>query len=213
MTKSVYIHIPFCDNICSYCDFCKLYTNNKFIDKYLNSLENEIENKYKKETIKTLYIGGGTPSSLNIEQLNKLFKILKKIKKSKNCEFTFECNIENITKQKLEILLKNNVNRISVGIQTFNEKYLEFLNRKYDEKEIIKKISLIKNVGFKNINVDLIYAIPGQTKEELEEDIDKFLNLQVNHISTYSLIIEPNTKIYIDKVKNIDEDLDYEMYN
>ena len=93
-----------------------------------------------------------------------------------------------------------------------NEKYLEFLNRKYDEKEIIKKISLIKNVGFKNINVDLIYAIPGQTKEELEEDIDKFLNLQVNHISTYSLIIEPNTKIYIDKVKNIDEDLDYEMY-
>lgn len=212
MAKSVYIHIPFCDNICSYCDFCKLYTNNKFIDKYLNSLENEIENKYKKETIKTLYIGGGTPSSLNIEQLNKLFKILKKIKKSKNCEFTFECNIENITKQKLEILLKNNVNRISVGIQTFNEKYLEFLNRKYDEKEIIKKISLIKNVGFKNINVDLIYAIPGQTKEELEEDIDKFLNLQVNHISTYSLIIEPNTKIYIDKVKNIDEDLDYEMY-
>ena len=107
MAKSVYIHIPFCDNICSYCDFCKLYTNEKFIDKYLNSLENEIENKYKKETIKTLYIGGGTPSSLNIEQLNKLFKILKKIKKSKNCEFTFECNIENITKQKLELLFKN----------------------------------------------------------------------------------------------------------
>ena len=210
--QSVYIHIPFCDTICSYCDFCKFLKNDEWIDKYLNLLEKEIQINYKKEVIHTIYIGGGTPSSLNILQLTNLFNIIKIFNKSNKYEFTFECNIENITEDKLKLLYKNGVNRLSIGIQTFNEKYLKFLNRKHTNKEIIKKIKLAKKIGFKNINIDLIYGIPNQTIDELNNDIDEFLKLDITHISTYSLIIEPNTKLYINNTQNIDDNLDYEMY-
>jgi len=211
--KSVYIHIPFCDSICSYCDFCKFLKNEKWIYNYLEELNNEIKQNYKGELINTIYIGGGTPSCLNIKQLNKLFEIIKIFNKSKNIEFTFECNIENITKDKLKLLYESGVNRLSVGIQTFNDKFLKYLNRNHN-KEIIKdKITLAKKIGFTNINIDLIYALPNQTIKELEEDLDEFLKLDITHISTYSLIIEPHTKIYIDNEENIDEELDYDMYN
>ena len=210
--KSVYIHIPFCDSICSYCDFCKFIKNDKWVDIYLNSLETEIKTKYKGEKIETIYVGGGTPSCLSLNQLNKLFSMIKILNKSKNIEFTFECNIENITEDKLKNLYENGVNRLSIGIQTFNNKYLKFLKRNHTKEEIIEKINIAKTIGFKNINIDLIYALPNQTLEELENDIEEFLNLDINHISTYSLIIEPNTKVYIDNIDNIEEDLDYEMY-
>ena len=212
MIKSIYIHIPFCNTICSYCDFCKFLKNDEWIDKYLESLEKEIIDRYKNEIIETIYIGGGTPSCLNKEQLNKLFNIIKKINKSKDIEFTFECNIENITLEKLEILYKNGVNRLSIGVQTFNSKYLSFLNRNHTKEEINKKINLAKEIGFNNINIDLIYALPSQTLEDLSNDIDEFLKLDINHISTYSLIIEPNTRLYIKDYSNIDDNLDYEMY-
>jgi len=210
--KSVYIHIPFCDTICSYCDFCKFLKNNEWVQKYLLSLNNEIKKNYKGETIDTIYIGGGTPSSLNIEELTELFKIIRILKKSKDIEFTFECNIENITREKLELLYLNGVNRLSIGIQTFNEKYLKYLNRNHTEDIIKEKISLAKSIGFKNINIDLIYALKGQTIKDLNDDIDKFLELDITHISTYSLIIEPHTQLYINNESNIDEEIDYEMY-
>ena len=211
--KSAYIHIPFCDTICSYCDFCKFLKNDEWIDKYLTSLEKEINTNYKGEVLDTIYIGGGTPSSLNIEQLTKLFNIIKVLNKNKEYEFTFECNIENITKDKLVLLYENGVNRLSIGVQTFNEKYLSFLNRKHTKEEIINKINICKEIGFRNINIDLIYGLPNQTSDELNRDIDEFLKLDITHISTYSLIIEPNTKLYIEDIKNIDDNLDYEMYN
>ena len=211
--KSAYIHIPFCKTICSYCDFCKMFYNEVLVNKYLLELEKEIKKNYKGETLKTIYIGGGTPSSLNIKQLNKLLNIIKTFKLEENYEFTVECNIENIDKEKLELLYKNKVNRLSIGIQTFNEKYLKFLNRNHTKKEIKEKINLAKNIGFKNINIDLMYAFPDETLKELENDINEFLKLDITHISTYSLIIEPHTKLYIDKIKNIDEDLDRKMYD
>ena len=206
--KSIYIHIPFCNNICSYCDFAKVFYNEKYVLKYLESLEFEINNNYKNEIIDTLYIGGGTPSSLTIKELNRLFNILKKIKLSDNYEFTIECNIDSLTKEKIDLFKSNKVNRLSIGIETFNKKYLSFLNRKEFNLDILEYAK--KN--FNNINIDLIYAIPNETIEELNKDIDEFLKLNINHISLYSLIIEPHTKLYIDNVKNIDEDLDYEMY-
>ena len=211
--KSVYIHIPFCDSICSYCDFCKFLKNEKWIYNYLESLDNEIKQNYKEELINTLYIGGGTPSCLDIKQLNKLFEILKIFNKAEKIEFTFECNIENITEDKLKLLYDNGVNRLSIGIQTFNEKYLKYLNRNHNKNIIKEKIILAKQIGFTNINIDLIYALPNQTIEDLKEDLDEFLKLDITHISTYSLIIEPHTKLYINNETNIDEDLDYEMYN
>ena len=210
--KSCYIHIPFCDNICTYCDFCKLKYNEDWVNRYLDSLENEIRNYYKGEKIRTLYIGGGTPSVLNIDELNRLFEIISLLNLEELEEYTFECNIESITNEKLILLKKNNVNRLSIGIQTFNPKFIKLLGRKHSIDEVFDKIEMAKMIGFDNINVDLMYALPNETIEDLESDVDNILKLNVEHISCYSLMIEENTKLFIDKVKPIDEDIDYEMF-
>ena len=207
--KSVYIHIPFCSNICSYCDFPKIYYHKKWINDYLEALNREIELRYKGELIETIYIGGGTPSSLEIEELEKLFSIIKKIK-SNYLEFTIECNLDNLTKEKIDLFKRNNINRISIGIESFDKKNLKFLNRNLNNLELIP---YIKKIGIDNINVDLIYALPTESKKTLMNDIDKLLELDVPHISTYSLIIEPHTMIYNKKIENIDDFLDLEMYN
>jgi len=212
MTRSVYIHIPFCSSICSYCDFCKFIKNDEWTDKYLNALASEIREKYRGEEIETLYIGGGTPSSLSIDELNKLFDILKLIKLANNYEFTFECNIENIDEEKLNLLYKNGVNRLSIGVETFNDKFLLFLNRHHKMSDVFKRIDLAKKIGFNNINIDLMYALPDESLDDLRNDLDNFLKLDINHLSIYSLIIEEHTKIYNMRLKPIDEDLDYNMY-
>ena len=208
--KSAYIHIPFCKTICSYCDFCKFLYNEKWVYSYLDALSFEIENNYNKDKLDTIYVGGGTPSSLNIKELKKLFNILKNFNLEEDYEFTIECNIEDITKEKLELFKKNKVNRISIGIQTFNKKFLKQINRDKNV-DVVKNINLVKKY-FDNINVDLMYAFENETLSDLKKDIDEFLKLNINHISCYSLIIEKNTKFYNDDVHNIDEDLDYEMY-
>ena len=207
--KSVYIHIPFCSNICSYCDFPKIYYHKKWINDYLEALNREIELRYKGELIETIYIGGGTPSSLEIEELEKLFSIIKKIK-SNYLEFTIECNLDNLTKEKIDLFKRNNINRISIGIESFDKKNLKFLNRNLNNLELIP---YMKKIGIDNINVDLIYALPTESKKTLINDIDKLLELDVPHISTYSLIVEPHTMIYNKKIENIDDFLDLEMYN
>ena len=212
MVKSAYIHIPFCNNICSYCDFCKLLYNKNFVKKYLDALEKEITNNYKNEILDTIYVGGGTPSSLSASELNKLFSIIKIFKLSKDYEFTFEVNIEDITEEKLEILKENKVNRLSIGIESFNDKYLKYLGRNYTSDIISERVELAKKY-FDNINVDLMYALKNESLNDLEEDIDKILKLDIKHISCYSLIIEKNTKLYIDNTKYISDDLDSDMYD
>lgn len=209
---SIYIHIPFCKTICSYCDFCKMLYYKKWVDSYLKELKKEIAKYYKNEVIKTIYIGGGTPSSLEFEELNSLFEIVKIFNLDTDYEFTFECNIDDLNKEKLEFLFKNNVNRLSIGIQSFNKKNLKLLNRNHEYNSVKEKISIARKIGFNNINVDLIYAIPNESMDDLKEDLDLFTSLNIEHISTYSLMIEPNTKLYINHIKPIDEDLDYKMY-
>ena len=194
--RSVYIHIPFCKSICSYCDFCKFLHEEVYASEYLNELSKEIDKYYDNDKIRTLYIGGGTPSVLSLNNLKKLFEITKKFDTSLLEEFTFEMNIDDITEEKLLLLKTNNVNRISIGIQSFNEINLKYLNRKHTKNEIIKNINLAKNY-FTNINVDLMFALPIETFS----------------ISTYSLIIEQNTVLSYNKVKPIEEDLDYKMYS
>lgn len=210
MIKAVYIHIPFCDHICSYCDFPKLLSSTNYQKKYLEVLKKEIETTYQDDIIETIYIGGGTPSSLCLTDLKYLLDILT-IFKTNNLEYTIEVNIDSIDEDKLKLMKKYGINRISVGIETFNDKFLKYLNRNYTKKDIKPKIELMKKY-FSNINVDLMYAFPNQTLNDLKEDLDEFLNLDINHISTYSLIIEPNTVLYNKNTKNIDEDLDYQMY-
>jgi oxygen-independent coproporphyrinogen III oxidase len=208
---SIYIHIPFCHTICSYCDFCKMHYHKEWADQYLEELKKEVISKYKQEQVSTIYIGGGTPSVLDLEQLNYLMDILNLFNKSSDCEITFECNIENINKEKLSVI-KKQVNRLSIGVQTFNDQLLSFLNRKHNNEMVKQVIKDAKDLGYTNISVDLIYAIPNETLEDLKSDLNHFFELDINHISTYSLIIEPNTKLYIDHINNIDEDLDYDMY-
>lgn len=212
IVKSCYIHIPFCKKICSYCDFCKIFYNEALVDKYLISLEKEIDSLYKNEVLETIYIGGGTPSSLNLEQLEKLFKIINKLKKSSNTEYTIECNFETISEEKLNLFKKYGINRLSFGIESINETNQKLLERENKEEEIINVINLAKEKGFNNINVDLMYALPNETLEILNKDIEFVLSLDVEHISTYSLIIEEHTKLHINKTSNINDELDEEMY-
>ena len=189
--NSMYIHIPFCSSICTYCAFTKFYYKCDMVEKYLKSLKKEIELNYKGEVLKTIYIGGGTPSCLNLNELTYLFDMLK---------------------DKLILFKNNKVNRISIGIESTISKNLNYLGRKYDFNLVKDKIKLIKSVGFDNINIDLIYALPTESLKELEIDLDNILSLNCPHISTYSLMIEENTILGIKKEKSISEDMDYEMY-
>ncbi|MBQ8219513.1 MAG: radical SAM family heme chaperone HemW [Bacilli bacterium] len=207
----VYIHIPFCNNICSYCDFCKMYYKKEYVDKYLNILEKEIKLRYKNEIVKTIYIGGGTPSSLDILQLDKLLSIISIIKIDNNYEYTIECNIEDINIEKLKLFKKYRINRISIGVESFDDKIIKKLNRHHDREMVFNNINLVKKY-FDNINIDLIYGLSDDINI-VKEDINCFLKLDIPHISYYSLIIEENTKLYIDKHKYIDESTDKEMFD
>ena len=204
---SIYIHIPFCTNICSYCDFCKILKNKQWIDKYLIALEKEIKENYKKEKVNTVYIGGGTPSILSLKQLEKLFNILKIFNIDKDVEITFETNTEDLSIEKIN-LLKQDVNRLSIGVQTFDKETLKTLNRKLNIDNL--KLAL-KN--FKNVNIDLMYGFQNQSIENLKKDLEKIIKLNPTHISTYTLIIEPHTKLYIDRYKSLNDDKERQMYD
>lgn len=210
--KSCYIHIPFCSNICSYCDFCKFYYQDTLVQEYLDILLKEIDDRYQGEFLETIYIGGGTPSTLSINQLEKLFNGLSKLNVSDDLEFTVECNILDLTAEKLKFLKKYGINRLSIGVQSFDLSILKFLERDYTKEMIQDKILLAKKY-FSNINIDLIYAVPDETIKILEQDLELFLALGVTHISTYSLMIEDHTKLGIKGVLPISEELDKEMYD
>lgn len=213
MIESVYIHIPFCNNICSYCDFCKLFYKEQLVDNYLISLKQEINNIYKGDRIKTIYIGGGTPSSLSIEQLTKLFDILKIFNLDKNYEFTIECNFDSVNIEKLNLFKNNGINRISFGLESTIKKNLKLLERDFSKDKVIYIINQCKTMNLNNINIDLMYAIPNENMEDLKNDIDFILSLDVPHISTYSLILEEHTKLFLSKTDYISEDLDFKMYD
>ncbi len=208
----VYIHIPFCKSICSYCDFCKVLYNKDWVVKYLKKLKDEIKERYMGESIKTIYIGGGTPSSLSLKEIEYLLLLTNIFKKDCLEEFTFECNIEDITIELLELLKKYHVNRLSIGIESFNQDNLKLMKRSNDFKKCQEKIKLARLKGFNNINLDLIYALPNEKLSTLKKDIKYLLLLEPDHISTYSLIIENNTYLSYKNTNNIDENLDAEMY-
>lgn len=202
---SVYIHIPFCAHICNYCDFCKLLKNEKWINDYLMALEKEIKENYQGEIVKTLYIGGGTPSTLSLKELEKLFNILKIFKLDKNAEITFESNVQDLTKEKLEFL-KDKINRLSIGVESFNKENLAILGRPLVNKDNI----MLAKKYFKNINVDLIYGF--NNDKYLKDDLEEILNLKAPHISLYSLILEEHTKLYIKGYNNVNTDSQSEEY-
>lgn len=202
--NSLYIHIPFCNKICSYCDFLKVLYFPKISGKYIDKLVEDISTIKKKfNKFKTIYIGGGTPSILSNEELELLLSSLKPLLRKKY-EFTIEANPESIDETKLKIFSKFGINRISIGIQTFNINYLKLINRDYNI-DYFKLIQLVKKY-IDNINVDFIYGLPNETLKDIEYDLNNFLKLNVNHISLYSLMIESGSKLYLDGYKEENQD-------
>lgn len=210
---AIYIHIPFCNYICAYCDFCKVFYNKEYVNKYLEALRKEIKDNYKGEVITSLYIGGGTPSSLSIDELKKLFEILGVFNLSQNSEITMEANPDSLSLDKIKLLKENGVNRVSLGVETISDKLQSILERNTRKEQVVTCINNLKRTGINNINVDLIYAIEKETLEDLENDLSFLISLDVPHISTYSLIIENNTKLKLKGIKNIDQSLDRCMYD
>lgn len=210
---AVYIHIPFCSSICTYCDFSHILHIESFVDSYLDALKREIENHYDGEQITTLYIGGGTPSCLSKNERKKLFKILTIFKRTTDCECTIEVNPLDITEEVLDDYVDFGINRISIGVESFDEDNLRILGRTIDYEGLKKSIISIKMRGIYNINLDLMYAIPNEKLSTLKKDLKLILKLEPTHISTYSLIIAPHTKLAVDGTVPIDDNLDRKMYD
>lgn len=204
--EAIYIHVPFCKQICSYCAFCKRFYNEKEASFYLDKLIEEINERIDfSTTYKTLYIGGGTPSCLSKDELKKLFTSLKRIKLAEDYEFTVEVNPEDISEDLLIFLQENRVNRLSIGIQSFNQNNLKVLNRPAIN---IDSIMLVKKY-FNNFSLDLIY---GMNAEILKEDLEKLLLINPPHVSLYSLMIEDNTLLKIKNYNKVSEDEEIKEY-
>lgn len=212
MERGLYIHIPFCDNICAYCDFAKFFYNENLVDQYLDALINEIEDR-KCNNVCSIYIGGGTPSSLNINQLEKLLSYLNTNFYKKDIPFTIEANCENLSEEKIILFNKYGVNRVSLGVQSFNDELIKRMNRKHNFDMVVNTISLLKKHHIDNISCDLIYGLPNETKEILLDDIKKLINLDIKHISTYALQVSKHTVFYNQKVKEASEDKYREFYD
>ena len=209
--NSLYIHIPFCNKICSYCSFSKMLYFPKIARKYICNLIVDLKKvKQNFNKFKTIYIGGGTPSSLSISLLENLLKYASTLL-LKNGEFTFEANLDSLTEEKLKILKKYGVNRLSIGIETSSNKYLSLMNREYDF-DINKKMELVKKY-FTNFNLDLIYGLPNETLLEVKKDLEFILNFKPKHISIYALEVNPNSKFYIDGIKEEKDEILRKQYD
>lgn len=205
--------MPFCKHICSYCDFPKVLHIDSFVNDYLEALKNEIASSYDGERIKTLYIGGGTPSCLARKERIRLLRTLEIFNRDPECEYTIEANPNDIDDEFLDDIIEYGVNRISIGIESFDVDNLNILERTCEYNDIEEKIKNMKKRGLNNINLDLMYAIPGEKLSTLKKDINKILKLNPTHISTYSLILEEHTKMNNDHREYIDEETDLKMYN
>ena len=192
-STSAYVHIPFCTQICYYCDFSKVFIKNQPVDSYLEHLLEEFQS-YDIQKLRTLYIGGGTPTALSASQLEVLLKgLTKNLDLSVLEELTIEANPGDLDADKIAVLKNSAVNRVSLGVQTFDDKMLKKIGRSHLEKDIYENIDRLKLAGFDNISIDLIYALPGQTMEQVKENVAKAIGLDIPHMSLYSLILENHT--------------------
>lgn len=219
MIQAAYIHIPFCQELCHYCDFNKVYAKNQPIDLYLEMLEKEIEMTLQntRPAFQTIYIGGGTPTVLSSAQMKKLLSIVNKhMRVTDGVEFTIEGNPNDITPELVALLREFGVNRISLGAQTFQPEHLKQMNRTHSPEQIERAISYLFTGGMNNINVDLIYGYPEHTLADWQDTLKRVVQFPIQHISAYSLIIEPKTKFYLMEQRNQlnlpDEDIAAEMY-
>ena len=217
---SLYIHIPFCAQKCLYCDFPSFARKDHLRKAYIEALNKEIislREKHNNLEINTIFIGGGTPSVLEANELECLLKEVAKLNMAKDIEYSMECNPGNLTEEKLEVMKKYGVNRISMGLQAKQDNLLKGLGRIHNYKTFKENYLLAKKVGFNNINVDLMFGLPNQRLNEWEETLREIISLEPAHISAYSLIIEEGTAFYNlyenDKLKLPTEEEERKMYH
>ena len=214
--SSAYVHIPFCTQICYYCDFSKVFIKNQPVDAYLEHLIQETRS-YEIGKLRTLYIGGGTPTALSAQQLAYLLTELPKVMDlSEVEEFTIEANPGDLDPDKIAVLKDSQVNRVSLGVQTFDNKMLKKIGRSHQEQDIYDNIRHLKQAGFDNISIDLIYALPGQTMDQVKENVAKAIDLDIPHMSLYSLILENHT-VFMNRMRRgklplPKEELEAEMF-
>lgn len=213
---SAYVHIPFCTQICYYCDFSKVFIKNQPVDSYLEHLLEEFR-FYDIQKLRTLYIGGGTPTALSAPQLEVLLDgLTKNLDLSVLEELTIEANPGDLDADKIAVLKNSAVNRVSLGVQTFDNKMLKKIGRSHLEKDIYENIDRLKLAGFDNISIDLIYALPGQTMEQVKDNVAKAISLDIPHMSLYSLILENHT-VFMNRMRRgklplPKEELEAEMF-
>ena len=211
--KGIYIHIPFCAYKCNYCDFSTMTKQYQRIDEYFNLLKKEII-MYQDLTgeVDTIYIGGGTPNLVDSKYIEEVYKLLNDSFDLELKEFTIECNPEFVTKEKIESYKNIGIDRISLGVQTFNEEYNEFLGRGHNISHVLNSFEIISKY-IDNISIDLIFGFPKQTLESIDNDLKYINKLNPTHVSWYNMILEPGTKFYKKFIeKNRNEDIEYEMY-
>lgn len=218
---AIYIHIPFCDHKCIYCDFYSLI-NYQSVEDYLPAIKKEINfysQKYSDSRIvDTVFFGGGTPSFMSPNYIEEIISIINKnFKLSKNAEITLETNPGTVTKNKLKEFIQSGVNRISIGIQTFDDNELKFLTRIHNKQTAIETVKNAADSGFENISVDLIFSLPNQSRKTWQSNLETAIDLPIKHISAYSLILEKGTilnKMVLDgKINMNSENHDAELYS
>jgi len=215
----IYLHIPFCKTRCIYCDFYST-TRSELKSRYVQALccELEMRKEYlKEERVETIYFGGGTPSQLEEGDFRQLFETIQKCYGMESCrEITLEANPDDLSKEYLQMLSTLPFNRLSMGIQTFDDPTLKLLKRRHDARTAIEAVGRCRQAGFSNISIDLIYGLPGETKERWENDLRQAIALDVEHISAYHLIYEENTPIYKmlkqHQISEVDEDSSLEFF-
>ena len=215
----IYIHIPFCKRRCIYCDFFSTTQSEKKAD-YVHALVRELEMRKDyvgNEEIETIYLGGGTPSQLSQEELEEIFTYIYKVYKvTLNAEITLEANPDDLTPEYVSMLRKLPINRISMGIQTFQEETLKLLHRRHTAQQAIEAFKRCREAGFKNISIDLMYGLPGETLEAWKQDLQQAIDLHPEHISAYHLIYEEDTALWKlreeHQVEEADEDLSLTLF-
>lgn len=211
---SLYVHIPFCRKKCSYCDFNSIDYDQNLATEYIAVLVEQINSlKEKNYEFSTVYVGGGTPSILDIDLIEQLLSCLELLEAK---EFTVEVNPESTNFEKLCLMKNCGVNRLSMGVQSFDDEILKFLGRAHDSKRAIETVKTIHDVGFDNLSIDLIYAVPGMDEKNWKSQLKQAIKLPIKHISLYSLSYEEGTPLYCsmikDEFKTIKEDEDSAMY-
>ena len=208
---SLYIHIPFCNKICDYCDFTKLQYFRNFAVDYLKALKDELKS-YKIKKLKTIYVGGGTPTALEDDLFLELLQMIDPYVKGV-MEYTFEANPESLSLEKIKMLKEHGVNRISLGVQTTNDKILKAVNRNHTFEQVKTAVKNLKENGIDNINVDLILGLPHTSKKILKEDLKNVLSLDIKHISCYGLTVNPHTALFNKGFKEPESDILRDFYD